>query len=36
MEGVAMEDRRPCLFFLQADLYLADESSLLVPRIWGN
>jgi hypothetical protein len=36
VEGVAMEDRRLCLFFLLADLCLAYESSLLVPRILGN
>jgi len=36
MEGVAMEVLRLFLFFLLADLCLAYESSLLVPRIWGN
>jgi hypothetical protein len=35
MEGVAMEVLR-LFFFLLADLCLAYESSLLVPRIWGN
>ena len=35
-ERVAMEALHPCLFFLQVDLYLADESSWQALHTLGN